>query len=46
MTVVDIPENIHKMIVKKQSELYEIDGKKTNLSEIAEKAIMKGIELM
>lgn len=46
MTVVDIPENVHKMIVKKQSELYEVDGKKTNLSEIAEKAITKGINLI
>ena len=46
MAMIDIPENIHKMIIRKQLELYEINGKKTNLSEIAANAITKGIELI
>lgn len=46
MTVVDIPEDVHRMIVKKQSELYEVEGIKTNLSKIAGRAITKGINLI
>lgn len=43
MAMIDVSDNIHKMIVKKQAELYEIDGKKTKLSEIADRAIINGI---
>jgi hypothetical protein len=46
MSMINVPESVHKMIVKKQLELYEINGKKTNLSEIAEKAIIRGIDLI
>ena len=46
MTVVDIPEDVHRMIIKKQSKLYEIEEKKTNISEIAARAITKGIDLI
>jgi len=46
MTVVDISDNTHKLIVRKQSELFSIEGRKRNLSEIVEKAIAKGIDLI
>ncbi len=46
MTVVDISDNIHKMLVRKQSELFDIEGKKRTLGEIVEKSILKGIDLI
>lgn len=46
MTVVDISENTHKLIVKKQSDLFNIEGRKRTLAEIVEKAITKGIDLI
>lgn len=46
MTVVDISDNIHKMIVAKQSELFNVEGKKRTLAEIVEKSIMNGIHLI
>lgn len=46
MAMIDVSDNVHKMIVKKQSDLYEKDGKKTKLSEIADKAIINGINLI
>jgi len=46
MTVVDISETIHKLIVNKQSELFNVEGKKRTLADIVEKSIMKGINLI
>ena len=46
MTVVDISDNLHKKLVNKQAELFNIEGKKRNLSEIVEKSILKGIDLI
>jgi len=46
MTVVDISETIHKLIVSKQSELFNVEGKKRTLADIVEKSIMKGINLI
>jgi len=46
MTVVDISDNLHKKLVNKQAELFNIEGRKRNLSEIVEKSILKGIDLI
>jgi len=41
-----VSENTHKSIVKKQSELFNIEGRKRTLAEIVEKSISKGIDLI
>jgi len=46
MSMIEIPENIHKIILEKQLEWYKIEGKKTNISVIAARAITKGIDLI
>ncbi len=46
MTVVDISDNLHRKLVNKQSELFNVEGKKRTLAEIVEKSILKGIELI
>ena len=46
MSMIEIPENVHKIILEKQLEWYKIEGKKTNISEIAAKAITEGINLI
>ncbi len=46
MTVVDISDNMHKIIIRKQSELFDIEGKKRTLADIVEKSILKGIDLI
>ena len=46
MTVVDISDDMHKILVSKQSELFNIERKKRTLAEIVEKSIMKGINLI
>ncbi len=46
MTVVDISDDIHKMLVSKQSELFNVERKKRTLVEIVEESIMKGIKLI
>ncbi len=46
MTVVDISDNMHRTIIRKQSELFEVEGKKRTLAEIVEKALSKGLDLI
>lgn len=41
-----IPEKIHKLIIKKQSELFNVERKKRTLIEIVEKSILNGINLI
>ncbi len=43
-TVVAIKENAYKVVLKKQTEIYENTGEKRNIKEIVEQAIMTGIE--
>jgi len=46
MTVVDISDNLHKKLVNKQSELFNVEGKKRTLADIVEKSILKGMDLI
>ena len=46
MSMIEIPGNIHEMILEKQLELYKTEGKKTTISEIAARSITKGINLI
>ncbi len=41
-----ISDDIHRILIRKQAELFNIEGKKRTLSEIVEKSIRKGINLM
>lgn len=46
MSMIEIPENIHKMILEKQLEWYKSSGIKINLSEIAGRSIEVGIKVI
>ena len=43
-TVVAIKDDAYKVVLKKQTEIYENAGEKRNIKEIVEQAIMIGIE--
>jgi len=43
-TVVAIKDDAYKVVLKKQTEIYENTGEKRNIKEIVEQAIMIGIE--
>lgn len=44
LTVVAIKDDAYKVVLKKQTEIYENTGEKRNIKEIVEQAIMIGIE--
>lgn len=44
MAMMEIEDDVHKMVLRKQIELFDITGKKTNLSKLASTAIKKGID--
>ena len=44
--MINVPDDVHKIIVRKQLELYEKEGKKTTLSEIAGNAIITNLLLV
>jgi len=43
MAMMEIEDEVHRMVIKKQIEFFDITGKKTNLSKLASEAIKKGI---
>ncbi len=42
----NIPDKVYDLIIRKQSELFKIEGNKRTVSEIAEKSLMKGLDLI
>jgi hypothetical protein len=46
MTAVQLSEDIHILIFKKRSEIYEKYGKKFDLKDIADAAISRGIDMV
>ncbi len=43
-TVVAIKEDAYKLVLKKQTEIFENTGEKRNIKEIVEQSIIAGIE--
>ena len=45
-TTVIIKDNAYKVVLKKQTEIYDATGEKRNIKDIVEQSIMAGIEFV